>query len=65
METDKHYFFEGLFIIGFSIAAAIFAVWLGLAWAMKALVIWRRADPQKVPAEVVERPETEDAEVRE
>ena len=29
METDKHYFFEGLFIIGFSVAAAIFAVWLG------------------------------------
>jgi phospholipid/cholesterol/gamma-HCH transport system substrate-binding protein len=29
METDKHYFFEGLFIIGFTIAAAIFAVWLG------------------------------------
>lgn len=29
METDKHYFFEGLFIIGFSIAAAVFAVWLG------------------------------------
>jgi phospholipid/cholesterol/gamma-HCH transport system substrate-binding protein len=29
METDKHYFFEGLFIIGFFIAAAIFAVWLG------------------------------------
>jgi len=29
METDKHYFFEGLFIIGFAIAAAIFAVWLG------------------------------------
>ena len=29
METDKHYFFEGLFIIGFSIAAAIFAVWMG------------------------------------
>ena len=29
METDKHYFFEGLFIIGFSIFAAIFAVWLG------------------------------------
>ena len=28
METDKHYFFEGLFIIGFSIVAAIFAVWL-------------------------------------
>jgi phospholipid/cholesterol/gamma-HCH transport system substrate-binding protein len=29
MEADKHYFFEGLFIIGFGIAAAIFAVWLG------------------------------------
>ena len=29
METDKHYFIEGLFIIVFSIAAAIFAVWLG------------------------------------
>ena len=29
MESDKHYFFEGLFIIGFSVAAAIFAVWLG------------------------------------
>jgi phospholipid/cholesterol/gamma-HCH transport system substrate-binding protein len=29
METDKHYFFEGLFIIGFSVAAAFFAVWLG------------------------------------
>jgi len=29
METDKHYFFEGLFIIGFSIAAAFFAMWLG------------------------------------
>lgn len=29
METDRHYFFEGLFIIGFAIAAAIFAVWLG------------------------------------
>jgi phospholipid/cholesterol/gamma-HCH transport system substrate-binding protein len=29
METDKHYFFEGLFIIGVSIAAALFAVWLG------------------------------------
>ena len=29
METDKHYFFEGLFIIGFAIAAAFFAVWLG------------------------------------
>jgi phospholipid/cholesterol/gamma-HCH transport system substrate-binding protein len=28
METDKHYFFEGLFIIGFSIAAVLFFVWL-------------------------------------
>jgi phospholipid/cholesterol/gamma-HCH transport system substrate-binding protein len=31
METDKHYFFEGLFIIVFTVAAAIFAVWLGSA----------------------------------
>jgi phospholipid/cholesterol/gamma-HCH transport system substrate-binding protein len=29
MESDKHYFFEGLFIIVFTVAAAIFAVWLG------------------------------------
>jgi phospholipid/cholesterol/gamma-HCH transport system substrate-binding protein len=29
METDKHYFFEGLFIIVFTIAAAVLAVWLG------------------------------------
>jgi phospholipid/cholesterol/gamma-HCH transport system substrate-binding protein len=29
METDKHYFFEGLFIIVFFVAAAIVAVWLG------------------------------------
>jgi phospholipid/cholesterol/gamma-HCH transport system substrate-binding protein len=29
METDKHYFFEGMFIIVFSLAAAIVAVWLG------------------------------------
>ena len=28
METDKHYFIEGLFIIGFSIATALFALWL-------------------------------------
>jgi phospholipid/cholesterol/gamma-HCH transport system substrate-binding protein len=28
METDKHYFIEGLFIIGLSIAAAFFFVWL-------------------------------------
>ena len=25
METDKHYFIEGLFIIGFALAAALFA----------------------------------------
>jgi phospholipid/cholesterol/gamma-HCH transport system substrate-binding protein len=31
METDKHYFFEGLFIILFAVVAAIFAVWLGSA----------------------------------
>ena len=29
MESDRHYFIEGLFIIGFTVAAAIFAVWLG------------------------------------
>ncbi len=29
MESDKHYFIEGLFIIGFSVAAVFFAVWLG------------------------------------
>jgi phospholipid/cholesterol/gamma-HCH transport system substrate-binding protein len=29
METDKHYFFEGLFIIVLSVAGAILAVWLG------------------------------------
>lgn len=29
METDKHYFFEGLFIIVFCVAAAFLAVWLG------------------------------------
>jgi phospholipid/cholesterol/gamma-HCH transport system substrate-binding protein len=28
METDKRYFVEGLFIIGLSIAAALFAVWI-------------------------------------
>ena len=28
METDKHYFFEGLFIIGMAIAAALFSIWL-------------------------------------
>ena len=28
METDKRYFVEGLFIIGFAVAAAFFAVWL-------------------------------------
>ena len=29
METDRHYFFEGLFIIVFAVAAAVFAVWIG------------------------------------
>jgi phospholipid/cholesterol/gamma-HCH transport system substrate-binding protein len=29
METDRHYFFEGLFIIVFALAATIVAVWLG------------------------------------
>ncbi|MES2127618.1 MAG: MlaD family protein [Pseudomonadota bacterium] len=29
METDKHYLMEGLFIIGFALAAALFALWLG------------------------------------
>ena len=28
METDRHYFLEGLFIIGIAVAAALFAVWL-------------------------------------
>jgi len=28
METDKHYFIEGLFIIGFALALAAFSVWL-------------------------------------
>ena len=28
METDKHYFIVGLFIIGLSVVAAFFAVWL-------------------------------------
>jgi phospholipid/cholesterol/gamma-HCH transport system substrate-binding protein len=28
METDKRYFLEGLFIIGFAVAAAFFFVWL-------------------------------------
>jgi len=28
MEADRHYFIEGLFIIGFSIAAALFTLWL-------------------------------------
>ncbi len=28
METDKRYFIEGLFIIGFAVAIALFAVWL-------------------------------------
>ena len=29
METDRHYFFEGLFVIGIALAAAVFAIWLG------------------------------------
>jgi phospholipid/cholesterol/gamma-HCH transport system substrate-binding protein len=29
MESDKHYFIEGLFIIVFAMAAAVFAVWIG------------------------------------
>ena len=29
METDQHYFFEGLFVIVLGVAAAFFAVWLG------------------------------------
>ena len=28
METDKRYFVEGVFVIGFCIAAALFAIWL-------------------------------------
>jgi phospholipid/cholesterol/gamma-HCH transport system substrate-binding protein len=28
METDRHYFIEGLFVIGFCIAAAVFSLWL-------------------------------------
>jgi phospholipid/cholesterol/gamma-HCH transport system substrate-binding protein len=28
MESDRHYFFEGLFIIVFAVAAALFAIWL-------------------------------------
>ena len=28
METDKHYFIEGLFVIGLAMAAALFFVWL-------------------------------------
>src|SRR5215470_2833637 len=31
METDRHYFIEGLFIIGTSVAAALFFVWLANA----------------------------------
>jgi len=31
MESDRHYFIEGLFIIGFSVAAALFFVWLANA----------------------------------
>ena len=31
METDKRYFVEGLFIIGFALAAALFAIWISRA----------------------------------
>jgi phospholipid/cholesterol/gamma-HCH transport system substrate-binding protein len=31
METDKHYFIEGLFIIGLSVATAFFFIWLSTA----------------------------------
>ena len=31
MDTDKRYFIEGLFIIGFAVAAAFFAVWIANA----------------------------------
>lgn len=31
METDKHYFFEGLFIIAFSVGLALFFVWIANA----------------------------------
>jgi phospholipid/cholesterol/gamma-HCH transport system substrate-binding protein len=29
MEADKHYFIEGLFVIGLAVGAALFFVWLG------------------------------------
>lgn len=29
MESDRHYFFEGLFILVFALAATVVAVWLG------------------------------------
>jgi len=29
MEADKHYFVEGLFVIGLAVAAAFFFIWLG------------------------------------
>ena len=41
METDKHYFFEGLFIIAFTVAAAVFAVWLGSPGHRDALAPWQ------------------------
>ena len=47
METDKHYFFEGLFIIVFSVAAALFAVWLGSS-GRHADVIYRIHFPDSV-----------------
>ncbi|MDP3515085.1 MAG: MlaD family protein [Sulfuritalea sp.] len=47
METDKHYFFEGLFIIVFAIAAALFAVWLGSS-GQRDDVIYRIRFPDSV-----------------
>ena len=29
MESDKHYFLEGLFVIGLAVGAAVFFIWLG------------------------------------
>jgi len=47
METDKHYFFEGLFIIVFATAAALFAVWLGSS-GQRDDVIYRIRFPDSV-----------------
>src|SRR4029453_9819685 len=47
METDKRYFIEGLFIIGFAIAAALFAVWL-VNTGHRDAVIYRIHFPESV-----------------